>query len=427
MPYLRASPYRLNLDLQPAELVARLRTTHGLAWLDTATVPSHRGNDSKGAWSYVAVAPREILQGHIDHDWPLVETRIAEGSALQSSGKTPFAAGLIGWVGFDGEFRFAHYDNVLAYDHKERCWWGSMEPDLNDSPILPEAPALDFKPEVQREHFLHAVKKAQDYIAAGDVYQVNLAYAWQAPWPRDASAFGYYLRLRELSPAPYSAFLDGVGTSIISSSPECFLQLLGRSISTRPIKGTRPRFPADAVRDAQSMQELIHSAKEQAELLMITDLERNDLGQVCEYGSISVPELARVETFAQVFHLVSTVTGNLRDDVSHAAAFRACFPGGSISGAPKKRALEIIAELEKHPRGLYTGAIGYFGFNGESQFNIAIRTAMQYGPSIHFHVGAGIVADSVPELEYEETLHKATGLLNAAKGQGEAPASGIVD
>ena len=146
---------------------------------------------------------------------------------------------------------------------------------------------------------------------------------------------------------------------------------------------------------------------------MITDLERNDLGQVCEFGSVRVPELWKVESFAQVFHLVSTVTGTLRPGLSHAAAFRACFPGGSITGAPKKRALEIIRELEPHPRGLYTGAIGGFGFNGESRWNIAIRTAVQQGARLHFHAGSGIVADSDPDQEWEETQHKAAGLLAA--------------
>jgi anthranilate/para-aminobenzoate synthase component I len=147
---------------------------------------------------------------------------------------------------------------------------------------------------------------------------------------------------------------------------------------------------------------------------MITDLERNDLGQVCEYGSVNVPDLLRLERFEQVFHLVSTVEGHLRPGVSHVAALRACFPGGSISGAPKKRALEIIAELEPCRRGLYTGAIGYFGYNGESQFSIAIRTAVFKAGQASFHVGAGIVADSVPEREWQETLDKASGLLLAA-------------
>ena len=188
----------------------------------------------------------------------------------------------------------------------------------------------------------------------------------------------------------------------------------GARIATRPIKGTRPRFADDPARDRAAVRELTTSDKERAELLMITDLERNDLGQVCEFGSIAVPELWRVESFAQVFHLVSTVTGTLRPHVDHVDAFRACFPGGSITGAPKKRASEIIAELEPHARGLYTGAIGWFGFDGRSQWNIAIRTAVQQADQITFHVGSGIVADSIPQHEYEETLHKAAGILAAA-------------
>jgi anthranilate/para-aminobenzoate synthase component I len=186
----------------------------------------------------------------------------------------------------------------------------------------------------------------------------------------DPAAF--YPRLRRASPAPYACFLRLGDTAVLSASPECFLQIDGRRIMTRPIKGTRPRG-AD---DASVMEELLGSEKERAELVMITDLERNDLGQVCEYGSVRVPELLHLEAYEQVFHLVSTVEGRLRDEVSHVEALRACFPGGSISGAPKKRAMEIIAELEPFPRGIYTGAIGSFGFNGESRFSMAIRTAV---------------------------------------------------
>ena len=165
--------------------------------------------------------------------------------------------------------------------------------------------------------------------------------------------------------------------------------------------------------DEKSAYDLITSAKEVAELVMITDLERNDLGQVCEYGSVVATELLKLERYAQVFHLVSTIEGTLRKEVDHLDAFRACFPGGSITGAPKKRAREIISELEPCPRGLYTGAIGCFGFNGESRFNIAIRTLIAEAGELHFQVGAGIVADSVPEKEWEETLHKAAGILQA--------------
>ncbi len=186
----------------------------------------------------------------------------------------------------------------------------------------------------------------------------------------------------------------------------------GSHIVTRPIKGTRPR-DADPTRDAQLAYELQTNAKELAELVMITDLLRNDLGKVCEFGSVQVPELAKLEKFAQVQHLVSTVEGRLRKDMTHFAAFASCFPGGSITGAPKFRAMEIIDELEPVSRGPYCGAIGYLGFNRESQLSITIRTAVCKDGLAHFNVGAGIVADSDPEAEYEETLAKAAGFLAA--------------
>ncbi len=263
------------------------------------------------------------------------------------------------------------------------------------------------------------VRRAQEYIAAGDIYQVNLSYPWLAEWPRELEPLDFYHRLRVASPAPYSAYLDLAGTQIFSASPECFLSMKGNRILTRPIKGTRPRS-LEAQNDAHLRDELLASEKERAELVMITDLERNDLGKVCEYGSVRVTDLLRLESFAQVHHLVSTVEGTLRQGVDHWDAFMACFPGGSISGAPKKRALEIIDELEMYDRDIYTGAIGCFGFDGESHFNIAIRTAWKRRGVVQFHTGAGIVADSVPDLEYDETRHKAQGLLQAALGSESA-------
>jgi anthranilate/para-aminobenzoate synthase component I len=218
--------------------------------------------------------------------------------------------------------------------------------------------------------------------------------------------------LNAVSPAPFSAFLDGGDFQIASSSPELFLRLSGSHIQTRPIKGTRPRG-ADPTRDAQLAYELQTSAKELAELVMITDLLRNDLGKVCEFGSVQTPELARLERFAQVQHLVSTVEGRLRPEVTHLAALAACFPGGSITGAPKFRAMEIIDELEPAARGPYCGCHGYLGFNRESQLSITIRTAICKDGFAHFSVGAGIVADSNPAAEYEETLAKAAGFLAA--------------
>jgi para-aminobenzoate synthetase component 1 len=267
-----------------------------------------------------------------------------------------------------------------------------------------------------RADFLAAVERAQRYIRAGDIYQVNLSQRLAARC--DFSGWELFQQLAAVSPAPFSAFMDcEVGRrhcrfQIASSSPELFLRLSGSHIQTRPIKGTRPRA-ADPTRDAQLAYELQTSAKELAELVMITDLLRNDLGKVCEFGSVQTPDLARLERFAQVQHLVSTVEGRLRAEVTHLAALAACFPGGSITGAPKFRAMEIIDELEPLARGPYTGALGYLGFNRESQLNIIIRTAICHERMAYFHVGAGIVADSNPEAEYEETLAKAAGFLAA--------------
>ena len=268
---------------------------------------------------------------------------------------------------------------------------------------------------VTRNDFIAAVERAQIYIRAGDIYQVNLSQRLTAQC--EFSGWELFEKLNAVSPAPFSAFLDCGDFEIASSSPEQFLRMSGSHIQTRPIKGTRPR-DADATRDAQLAYELQTSAKELAELVMITDLLRNDLGKVCEYGSVQTPDLARLEKFAQVQHLVSTVEGRLRKDVTHFAAFASCFPGGSITGAPKFRAMEIIDELEPISRGPYCGSIGYLGFNRESQLNIAIRTAICREGVAHFNVGAGIVADSNPEAEYEETLAKARGFFAALKMAG---------
>ncbi len=286
---------------------------------------------------------------------------------------------------------------------------------------------------VSRDEFISAVERAQRYIRAGDIYQVNLSQRLTLALSRrdevlatpgkispashsaeNCPGWEMFRKLCAVSPAPFSAFLDCGDFAVASSSPEQFLRMSGAHIITRPIKGTRPR-DADPTRDAQLAYELQTSAKELAELVMITDLLRNDLGKVCEYGSVQTPDLAKLEKFAQVQHLVSTVEGRLRRDITHFAAFASSFPGGSITGAPKFRAMEIIDELEPVSRGPYCGAIGYLGFNRESQLSIAIRTAICTREKIHFNVGAGIVADSNPAAEYEETLAKARGFLAALK------------
>lgn len=267
-----------------------------------------------------------------------------------------------------------------------------------------------------RTEFVTAITRTQSYIRSGDIYQVNLSHRLSAPC--ELSGWDFFQRLKAVSPAPFSAFLDCGDASrhcrfqIASSSPEQFLRMSGAQVVTRPIKGTRPR-DTDLTRDAQLAYELQTSSKELAELVMITDLLRNDLGKVCEYGSVQTPDLARLEKFAHVQHLVSTVEGRLRKDVTHFSALASCFPGGSITGAPKFRSMEIIDELEPVSRGPYCGCLGYLGFNRESQLSITIRTAICKDGFAHFNVGAGIVADSNPQAEYEETLAKAGGFLAA--------------
>jgi|ERR1043166_9066266 para-aminobenzoate synthetase component 1 len=267
---------------------------------------------------------------------------------------------------------------------------------------------------LSRVEFLSAVARAQRYIRAGDIYQVNLSQRLVARCP--LSGWELFERLRDVSPAPFAAYCDCADFEIAASSPELFLRMSGPNIQTRPIKGTRPRSP-DPTRDAQLAYELQTSSKELAELLMITDLLRNDLGKVCEFGSVQVPELMRLERFPQVQHLVSTVEGRLRPEATHFVALASCFPGGSITGAPKFRAMQIIDELEPVARGPYTGCHGYLGFNRESQLSISIRTAIHKEGMAYFHVGAGIVADSIPAAEYDETLSKAGGFLAALRLQ----------
>jgi aminodeoxychorismate synthase component I len=318
--------------------------------------------------------------------------------------------GLCGWVDYDGAFTFGHYPQMLVYEHEQKKWHekGHLSKQLRGSEPENACRISEFQPMMSREAFLAAVTRIREWIAAGDIYQVNLTQQFIASCD-DGSLAGLYELLRDRSPAPMAAWLKLAGREVLSSSPETFLRISGKQVETRPIKGTRPRC-ADADEDRRSAYELQTSAKEISELIMITDLLRNDLGQVCEFGSVRVDEMLQLETLEQVFHLVSTVRGEMRDDVDAIDVLAACFPGGSITGAPKKRACEIIAELEPVPRGLYCGAIGYLGYNGECQFNIAIRTLIREQGQLHYHVGAGIVADSTPEMEYEETLQKARGI-----------------
>ena len=263
-----------------------------------------------------------------------------------------------------------------------------------------------------RKTYLAAVRRAIDYIGAGDCFQVNLAQRLLHPAPR--SALELYERLRERNPAPFAGYLDLGEFAVASASPELFLRVDRGDVETRPIKGTRPRGSTPE-EDRARAAELLASAKDRAENVMIVDLLRNDLGRVCRYGSVQVPAVCRLETYPFVHHLVSEVRGRLRDGLGPIDLLRAAFPGGSVTGAPKIRAMEIIAELEPTARGPYCGSLGYIGFDGHMDTNILIRTFTVGRGWVQFPVGGGVVADSRPEQEYEETWHKAEGLLRALR------------
>lgn len=257
---------------------------------------------------------------------------------------------------------------------------------------------------------MRAVQKARQYIIDGDIFEVNLSQRFEASI--GVSPHALYSRLRAINPAPFASYLGFDEVQIVGASPERFLRKKGNAVETRPIKGTRRRGVTPE-EDAQLAAQLMSSAKDHAENMMIVDLERNDLGRVCEYGSVRVTELAILESYPTVFHLTSTVEGRLREDKDCVDLLRAAFPGGSITGAPKVRSMEIIEELEPTRRSVYTGSIGYLGFNGDLDLNIVIRTFLVKGDKVYFQAGGAVVYDSDPAEEYQETLDKAKALLAA--------------
>lgn len=284
-------------------------------------------------------------------------------------------------------------------------------PTTSPIPFQMESP-IDYS--INKATYLSKIKTILNHIYEGDIYQANFSYRGTAQF--SGNLLDLYTQLRHISPAPYGGFMRFGDTTILSSSPEKFIKIQGRKITTRPIKGTlrRGKTPEE---DTLLRNQLLNSSKDRAELTMIIDLERNDLGTICEYNSIHVPELIAIEQYAQVFHLVSTIEGILKKGLPHPEALRRIFPGGSITGAPKIRAMQILEGLETVPRGIYTGCIGYFGFNEVSEWNIAIRTIYTHHSQLYFHTGGGIVANSTPESEWEETRLKAKGILTALNPQ----------
>ncbi len=421
---------------ETSERFAEFAARPHCVWLDTVAGAT--------GYSILAAEPSQIVRskGHRIEVISADGTRVIEGNPFDVLGEQlairrntaiaefPIGAA-IGYFGYDlknfveklpanalddlelPDCWFGFYDNLLVFDHARKETWEVVGPrgfSIGPSRVMPRRPPADLRSNFTRDSYRAVILRAKQYIAAGDIYQVNLSQRFQCGV--DASATELYRALRESNPAPYCAYLDIGEAQILSTSPECFLNIRDRHVVTRPIKGTRARgaTPQD---DAVIAAELLASPKDNAELVMITDLERNDLGRVCEFGSVRVSELVRVETYATVHHLVSTVEGSLRRDVGHVDCARACFPGGSITGAPKIRAMEIIDELEPHARGVYTGAIGFLGYNAITHLNVAIRTVVYQQGQLTFHAGGGIVADSEPDAEYDETYAKAKGILNA--------------
>ena len=401
--------HQVKLEYSPAEVAAALQHLSELVFFDTAgNLPSR----SHAPVSIIAARPVEVIRGDVSDFQSLREA--INGWQVQTPSLGFPAGGACGWIDYEGEFCFGIYPEMLIYQHDRQQWWqcGDLISELGKGATPPERVTItDFHATMSRETYEEGVRKIHEYIAAGDIYQVNLTQKFTAE-VQGGSLFPLYSYLRDNTPSPLAVWMQLAEREVLSSSPETFLRMSGRSIETRPIKGTRPRFN-DPEKDAASARELLESEKETAELIMITDLERNDLGKICDFGSVRVADMLALEKLEQVYHLVSTVTGTLREEIDHLAALEACFPGGSITGAPKKRAMEIITELEPEPRGLYTGAVGYIGFNGETQLNIPIRTLVREEGELHYHVGAGIVSDSAPAAEYEETLQKAKGIRQA--------------
>lgn len=361
----------------------------------------------------------------------------------------PFVGGAVGYFGYDlchqieklprtavddvdiPDCFLGFYDGVIIIDHrKNKVFVASIgikddsekvvdsiirrikdgEGEKINIKIDYEKNRKDFKSNFTKENYVKALEKLKGYIKAGDIYQANLTQRFECML--DVSPYELYGKLRTINPAPFASFIDFGEGHIVSSSPERFIKVRDKIIETRPIKGTRPRGE-NPDEDRKNREELLSSEKDKAELLMIVDLERNDLGRISKTGTVEVTELFHLEKYSTVYHLVSTVVGEIKDECDTIDVITSTFPGGSITGAPKIRAMEIIDELEPTRRNIYTGSIGYIGFNGEVDLNIVIRTIVCKGNKAYFQVGGGIVWDSDPELEYEETLHKAKALMMA--------------
>ncbi|AKH19265.1 aminodeoxychorismate synthase component I [Sedimenticola thiotaurini] len=441
-------PYQVD----SAALFERIADASWAVFLDSGRPGNMTGRyDILAADPYLTLTTRDnITEIHhrdkvrLSPDDPFALLREALAEPAEEMPDLPFCGGAIGWFSYDlgrrierlpepardreqlPEMVIGLYDWAVVVDHQQRRswlvgqgrdqrtrkrWWSLIKRfclPAKPSKRLPFRITGPTRSNMDRATYGDAFDRIKRYIREGDCYQVNFAQRFSAP--AEGDGWSAYQELRSLNAAPFSAYLRTPYAEILSSSPERFLKLTGQRVETKPIKGTRPRGDTPEG-DSAMARELAASTKDRAENLMIVDLLRNDIGRVCQPGSVRVPKLFAVESYATVHHLVSTVTGELAEDQDASGLLRACFPGGSITGAPKIRAMEIITELEPDSRGLYCGSIGYISFDGQMDSNIAIRTLVYNQGEIRCWAGGGIVHDSDVDAEYQETFDKASALL----------------
>lgn len=413
------------------------------------------------AGSEVTISNLEQQYKFRDDPFAILKERLSAWGedAERRAGLPPFQGGAAGLFGYDLARRIEKlpalaaadsavpdmavglYNQLFSFDHRKNQGWhivhAESEADakawhtwLNrlmiENPSVPrQTPQpLAWQSDHTKRTYAESVRRVLDYIRAGDIFQANLSQQFEAALPPGFNPFAHYCRLREINPAPFAAYMNLGAMAVSSASPERFLKVSGRKVETRPIKGTRPSHDDPHI-DMLYRNDLQNNEKDRAENAMIVDLLRNDLSKVCEDHSVDVPELCAVESYPGLHHLVSAVTATLRADQSGADLMRACFPGGSITGCPKIRAMEIIEELEARRRGPYCGSIGFIGYDGAMDSSILIRTLVYENGRVSFHVGGGVVADSDPEREYRETLDKARLLFKSFTG--EEPAGRAAD
>jgi len=438
----------------PFEAYRRARDEVGGVYLATT--------GGQSGWGYFATAPADFLEVGPE-DGPTLaalDDVLAGESLTRGDCDVPYPCGAVGWLSYDvarelekfpggavadrglPRLQLATYDRIAAWEeprgetvelrvtacpridehdavgaayefgkqHALELARGATEgdPEVGEPPVATDT--AEFESDCSRAAFAERVRAVREYIREGDTFQANVSQRLRAPAAvHPVEAFD---ALRSVNPAPYSALVEFPGVDLVSASPELLLDVEGDRVVTEPIAGTRPRG-VTAAEDDRLEADLLADEKERAEHAMLVDLERNDLGKVSEYGTVDVTDYRRVDRYSEVMHLVSVVEGRLRDGATLAEAIAAVFPGGTITGAPKPRTMEIIDEVERTRRGPYTGSIGIFGFDGRATLNIVIRTLVRYAEEYHLRVGAGIVHDSDPEAEYKETLDKGRALVTA--------------